>query len=154
MTKKYYHDYIGINSRLDGIQAAVLRVKLKYLDEYNRLRSEAADRYDKMLAGLSKIEIPARTEKSDHIFHQYTLKCFGINRSEVIEELKTKNIPAMVYYPVPLHCQKAYSHFGFNNDEFPVTIFLCENVFSLPMHTELSAEEQEYICRALAEIAG
>lgn len=154
MSKKYYHDHIGINSRLDGIQAAILQVKLKYLGEYNRLRSEAAERYDKMLAGLSKIEIPSRTEKSNHIFHQYTLKCNGINRNEVIEKLRSEKIPAMVYYPVPLHSQKAYSHFNFSNNHFPVTNFLCENVFSIPMHTELTAEEQEYICRALAEIAG
>ncbi len=154
MTKKYYHDNIGINSRLDGIQAAILRVKLKYLNEYNRLRNEAAKRYDKMLGGLEKIEIPIRTEKSNHIFHQYTLKCNGINRNEVIEKLRSEKIPAMVYYPVPLHNQKAYSHFNFNNNEFPVTNYLCENVFSIPMHTELTAEEQEYICRALAEIAG
>lgn len=152
MTRRYYHDHVGVNSRLDGIQAAILRVKLKHLDEYNRLRAEAAARYDRMLNGLPGIEIPARTEKSNHIFHQYTLKYTGKNRDEVIEKLKAKNIPAMVYYPVPLHCQKPYAHFGFRDDEFPVTNELCRIVLSLPMHTELTAAEQEYICESLAEI--
>lgn len=152
MTRRYYHDHIGINSRLDGIQAAVLRVKLRYLNEYNRLRSAAAARYDAFLGGMEKIEIPARTDKSNHIFHQYTLKCKGINRDEVVEKLNAKKIPAMVYYPVPLHSQKAYSHFGYNDAEYPDTNYLSRNVFSLPMHTELTAEEQNYICKVLAEI--
>lgn len=153
MTRRYYHDHIGINSRLDGMQAAILRVKLKHLSEYNRLRWEAAARYDKMLGGIPKLEIPVRTEKSNHIFHQYTLKCNGINRDEVVEKLNAKKIPAMVYYPVPLHSQKAYAHFGYNDSEYPVTSELSRNVFSLPMHTELTVEEQHYICGILAEIA-
>ena len=152
MTKRYYHDHIGVNSRLDGIQAAILRVKLKYLDEYNRLRNEAAKRYENMLGNIPAIEIPERTSKSNHIFHQYTLKSKGISRNEIIEKLKGKNIPAMVYYPVPLHQQKAYAHYKFNDNDYSVTNELCETVFSLPMHTEITAEEQEYICHTLAEI--
>ena len=152
MTKRYYHDHIGVNSRLDGIQAAILRIKLKHLDEYNKLRSDAASRYDDFLKGTDKITTPARSKNSNHIFHQYTLKCNGINRDEVIEKLKARKIPAMIYYPVPLHSQKAYSHYNFNDSEFPVTNELCKSVFSLPMHTELTVEEQEYICNAIKDI--
>jgi dTDP-4-amino-4,6-dideoxygalactose transaminase len=152
MTRRYFHDHIGVNSRLDGIQAAILRVKLRHLDEYNRLRSEAAARYDKLLSGIKGIEVPARTEKSNHIFHQYTLKCKATRRDEIIEKLKDRKIPAMIYYPVPLHGQKAYAHYGFVHEDYPVTSDLCREVFSLPMHTELTVEEQDYICRTLSEI--
>jgi len=145
MNVRYYHDYIGVNSRLDSLHAAILKVKLKYLDNYNRARQKAATYYDTAFKDCKKLEIPARNEKSTHIFHQYTLKIKDADRSGLIEYLKSKNIPAMIYYPVPLHQQKAYNMYHFNNHDFPVTNKLSKSVFSLPMHTELTKEQQDYI---------
>ena len=145
MKVRYYHDYIGVNSRLDSLHAAILKVKLKYLDQYNAARKQAADYYDQAFEKCKHLIIPARNKKSSHIFHQYTLQLKNADRAALIEHLKSKNIPAMIYYPVPLHKQKAYSHYGFNDSDFPVTNRLSETVFSLPMHTELTKEQQDYI---------
>ncbi len=145
MKVRYYHDFIGVNSRLDSLHAAILKVKLKYLDEYNRARQKAAAYYDRAFKNCKKLIIPARNEKSTHIFHQYTLKIKDADRAGLIEHLKSKNIPAMIYYPVPLHSQKAYKQYGFENADFPITNRLSNEVFSLPMHTELSKEQQDYI---------
>ncbi len=145
MKVRYYHDYIGVNSRLDSLHAAILKVKLKYLDQYNAARQQAASYYDQAFEKCEHLIIPARNKKSSHIFHQYTLQLKDADRAALIEHLKSKNIPAMIYYPVPLHKQKAYSHYGFNNHDFPVTNKLSETVFSLPMHTELTKEQQDYI---------
>ncbi len=145
MKVRYYHDYIGVNSRLDSLHAAILKVKLKYLDQYNAARKQAADYYDQAFEKCKHLIIPARNKKSSHIFHQYTLQLKNADRAGLIEYLKSKNIPAMIYYPVPLHKQKAYSHYGFNDADFPVTNRLSETVFSLPMHTELTKEQQDYI---------
>ena len=148
MKVRYYHDKIGVNSRLDTIQAAILRVKLKYLDQYNIARIKAADIYDNFLGCSEYIKIPTRAPWSDHIFHQYTLCLQKGNRSELIKYLSEKGIPSMVYYPVPLHSQKAFASYQSlaSNKIFPNTDLLCESVFSLPMHTELTEDAQKYIC--------
>ena len=147
MTKRYYHDYVGVNSRLDSIQAAILRVKLKHLDQYAKARIEAADYYDEAFAGNENIIIPERSDFSTHVFHQYTLKTRNIDRNELKDYLASKNIPAMIYYPVPLHMQKAYKSYRYMQQEgdMPVTEKLSETVISLPVHTELEKEQQDYI---------
>lgn len=151
MKVRYYHDKIGVNSRLDTIQAAILRVKLKYLNQYNEARVKAADIYDSYLSKCSSVKIPTRANWSDHIFHQYTLRLLKGNRAELIKHLSEKGIPSMVYYPVPLHSQKAFEPYQANaiNKNFPVTDSLCGSVFSLPMHTELTEDIQKYICETI-----
>jgi len=151
MVVRYHHDMIGVNSRLDSIQAAVLEVKLKHLDEYCANRLLAAEFYDAAFANCDKLISPARTEKSTHVFHQYTLKLNGVNRQEMQKFLAEKGIPAMVYYPVPLHLQKAYQNPRYKAGDFPVAEKLCECVLSLPMHTELSVEQLEYITENVLE---
>ncbi|MDR1729628.1 MAG: DegT/DnrJ/EryC1/StrS family aminotransferase [Prevotellaceae bacterium] len=145
MDVRYYHDVVGVNSRLDSIQAAVLDVKLKYLDDYIKARRHAADYYDKAFAGNPKITIPARSPESTHVFHQYTVKLNGIDRNDLQKVLAQKGIPAMIYYPVPLHLQKAYKTDRYKSGDFPVAVQLCECVLSLPMHTELEEEQLEFI---------
>ena len=145
MTVRYYHDYIGVNSRLDSIQAAILKVKLGHLDAYAARRRAAADFYDKAFQNHPQLKTPSRYAKSSHVFHQYTLVTEGIDRKALIDFLTSKEIPAMIYYPVPLHLQKAYLDPRYKPGDFPVTEHLCETVFSLPMHTEL---DQEQIGRA------
>lgn len=154
MRIRYYHDDVGVNSRLDSIQAAVLKVKLKYLDEYNSKRQVAADYYDSHFKNQAKLEIPVRAEYSDHIFHQYTLKTNGIDRDKLREELEKVNVPAMVYYPVPLHLQKAYHNKRYKDGDFPVTEALSKCVISLPMHTELDKNQQDYIINNVLKIIG
>ncbi len=149
--KKYYHQEVGVNSRLDSIQAAVLNVKIKYLDNYCAARQAAAAAYDAAFSKNNNIEIPARNKKSTHVFHQYTLKIKGKNRDELREFLASKGIPAMIYYPVPLHLQEAYLNLGYKSGDFPVTEHLSGIVLSLPMHTELDAQTQKYIIDAVLE---
>lgn len=141
---RYYHDKIGVNSRLDGIQAAILDVKLKYLDNYAAARNKAADLYDELLANTDDLITPFRKSDSNHVFHQYTIIAKNGSRQKYLDRLKSKGIPHNVYYPVPLYKQKAFSPF-YNGNELPVTEKLCDSVFSLPMHTELTQEQQEYI---------
>ena len=148
MERRYYHDDIGVNSRLDSIQAAVLDIKLKYLDSYHHARQEAAARYDAYFANKEGVAIPVRTANSSHVFHQYTLKIES-GRDALSEFLKKEGIPHGVYYPVPLHLQKPYQRFGYQKGDFPVTESLCEQVISLPMHTELDEELQNFICQKL-----
>lgn len=143
--KRYYHNRIGVNSRLDSIQAAILNVKLKYLDEYNQSRQKAAAFYDKAFRNLDGITIPHRTNSSTHIFHQYTLTTEPELRDPLKAWLDEKGIPSMIYYPVPLHKQKVFSNYGYNNKKFPVTGSLNRRVISLPMHTELDKEQLDYI---------
>lgn len=143
--KRYYHNRIGVNSRLDSIQAAILNVKLKYLDEYNQSRQKAAAFYDKAFRNLDGITIPHRTNSSTHIFHQYTLTTEPELRDPLNAWLDEKGIPSMIYYPVPLHKQKVFSNYGYNNKKFPVTGSLNRRVISLPMHTELDKEQLDYI---------
>ena len=145
MQVRYYHDVVGVNSRLDSIQAAVLDVKLKYLDEYIAARQAAADFYDKAFANNPKIEIPARNPQSTHVFHQYTLKLHNVDRNALQKALEEKSIPAMIYYPVPLHLQKAYQDERYKPGDFPVAEQLSACVLSLPMHTELDEEQLKYI---------
>jgi dTDP-4-amino-4,6-dideoxygalactose transaminase len=144
-TKRYYHDRIGVNSRLDSMQAAILRIKLRHLDEYIAARQSAAATYDKAFENFNGLEIPVRARNSTHVFHQYTLKSSGIDRFALQEYLASKNIPSMVYYPVPVHLQKAYRSDRYKEGDFPITEELCERVISLPMHTELSAEQLDLI---------
>ena len=153
MVVRYHHDMIGVNSRLDSIQAAVLEVKLKHLDEYCANRISAADYYDAAFATCDKLITPARNEKSTHVFHQYTLKLKDLNRQEMQKFLADKGIPAMVYYPVPLHLQKAYQNPRYKTGDFPAAEELSECVLSLPMHTELSTEQLEYISGNVLEFA-
>ena len=154
MVVRYYHDIVGVNSRLDSIQAAVLDEKLKHLDEYCANRLSAADYYDAAFASSDKLITPARTSQSTHVFHQYTLKMNGVNRAELIKYMADKGIPAMIYYPVPLHLQKAYQDSRYKAGDFPVAEKLCECVMSLPMHTELSTEQLEYITKSVLEFIG
>ncbi|MCL4157514.1 UNVERIFIED_CONTAM: hypothetical protein GTU68_066142 [Idotea baltica] len=148
---RYYHDEVGINSRLDSIQAAILRIKLRHLDTYSGARQAAADRYDAAFADIDALTIPARSESSNHVFHQYTLKCNGVSRDALVEKITAQGIPAMIYYPVPLHMQKAYTDERYAEGMFPVTEELCKQVFSLPMHSELDEETQNKIIRAVKE---
>ncbi len=151
MVVRYYHDVIGVNSRLDSIQAAILSVKLSHLDEYAAKRKAAADFYDKAFANNPKLTTPVRYQKSTHVFHQYTLVTHGIDRKGLIDYLGTKEIPAMIYYPVPLHLQKAYLDPRYKPGDFPVTESLSESVFSLPMHTELDDEQLNHIVNSVLE---
>lgn len=146
---KYHHDVVGINSRLDTLQAAILNVKLKYLEEYTRKRNEVAAYYDKALAGCTFIEPPRRALNSTHAFHQYTLKTKGIDRDHFKKYLEGNGIPSMIYYPVPLHLQKAYQKPEFGVGSFPVTEYLSKVVISLPIHTEMTNEELAYICEMI-----
>jgi dTDP-4-amino-4,6-dideoxygalactose transaminase len=145
-SKRYYHDIVGCNSRLDNIQAAVLRIKLKELDQYILNRQKAANYYDQNLKDLDQLTLPYRNLDSNHVFHQYTLKLDdSIVRDELIQYLADKNIPAMVYYPIPAHRQKMFSKIPNSYGNMKVTNWLTSRVFSLPMHTELSTLQQDYI---------
>jgi dTDP-4-amino-4,6-dideoxygalactose transaminase len=145
MKVRYYHDTIGVNSRLDTIQAAVLRVKLRHLDAFNEARQMAAAHYDRELSDVRGINVPVRAANSTHIFHQYTLRVEGGERNRLRECLENEGIPSMIYYPVALHMQKAYAHLRYRTDDFPITSRLTGEVLSLPMHTELSEEQLAYI---------
>ncbi len=146
---QYYHDEIGVNSRLDSLQAAILRVKLPHLDRYNQSRRAAADFYNQAFSGNSKFTTPGFDAKSTHVFHQYTLQLHGIDRQALRDHLAAKQIPSMIYYPVPLHMQKAYSSDRYQPGAFPVTEKLCASVLSLPMHSELVQEQLDYIADAV-----
>jgi UDP-2-acetamido-2-deoxy-ribo-hexuluronate aminotransferase len=151
MGQRYYYERIGVNSRLDSIQAAILRVKLRHLDAYAAARNKAASYYDNYFKSNPRVKTPARAQNSTHVFHQYTLKIEGLNQFEMQEWLHKKGVPAMIYYPVPIHTQKAYGPEQFNHADFPVTNNLCKTVISLPMHTELSDEQLRYICDSVNE---
>jgi len=147
--KKYYHELIGVNSRLDTLQAAILEVKLKYLPEYEHNRQQAAAFYDQQLSGLSGVVVPVRMPYSTHVFHQYTLKVERRNELKVF--LESKGVPTMIYYPVPLHFQEAYRQDAFGPGSFPVAEKLSESVISLPIHTEMDRETLDYICASVRE---
>ncbi len=151
---RYYHEIVGCNSRLDSIQAAVLRVKLKELDHYCNARRSAATYYDKAFAGHPLIKTPYRADYSHHVFHQYTLILDNVNRDEVQKRLSEKGIPSMIYYPVPCHKQNMFKHYGAESAELSITDYLNERVLSLPVHTELSDTELQYISSNLLEIIG
>lgn len=147
--KKYYHDSIGVNSRLDTLQAGILRVKLKHLDRYSASRNEVADKYDAAFLNHPHIKTPKRASNSTHVFHQYTIQVEGVSREELKSFLQEKGVPTMVYYPVPLHRQNAYLQYGYEEGDFPISESLCKKVLSLPIHTEMKEEEQEYIIETI-----
>ncbi len=146
---KYRHDVVGCNSRLDTLQAAVLRVKLAWLDGYAAARQAAAARYDAGLTGLAGIQTPVRRPESTHVYHQYTLRVAGGLRNALAEHLKADGIPTMIYYPLPLHRQLAYQSKRYSGQSFPVADQLCAEVLSLPMHTELTEQTQELIIQSI-----
>ncbi len=143
--KKYVHKYIGVNSRLDTIQAAILNIKLKHLDEYSKARRDAADLYDKLLSGITDLITPVRAHNSTHVFHQYTIQIKNGKRDGLKKHLESAGIPAMIYYPVPLNEQEAFKNIGKVVGSLKTTQELCANVLSLPMHTELTFDIIEKI---------
>ena len=151
MYKRYYHDVVGVNSRLDSIQAAVLRLKIPHLDEYCNARRTAAEYYNKGFSNSDNIITPITSDFSTHVFHQYTLKLKNINRNALHQYLLDKNIPNAIYYPVPLHLQKAYTDSRYKEENFKVTNELIETVISLPMHTELDNEQQNFIINTILD---
>jgi dTDP-4-amino-4,6-dideoxygalactose transaminase len=151
MKVRYYHDNVGVNSRLDTIQAAILCVKLKHLNEYNLARQSAAAFYDNAFKNIPQIETPSRFGNSSHIFHQYTILLKDVDREGLKNYLQDKGIPSMVYYPVPLHSQNAYKYLGYKDSDFPVTVDLCKRVLSLPMHTELDQHQLTHITTSIIE---
>ena len=151
MKVRYYHDIVGVNSRLDSIQAAILKVKLQHLDEYADERRRAADHYDNAFKDYPQLKTPVRWDKTTHVFHQYTLVTEGIDRAALQQHLMSKDVPAMIYYPVPLHLQKAYLDPRYKEGDFPVTEMLSEKVISLPMSTELDDEQLEHITSSVIE---
>ena len=150
-SKRYYHDIVGCNSRLDTIQAAVLEVKLKYLDEYINARRQVADYYDAAFAGNPKITTPYRSSDSRHVFHQYTLVLDGIDRNKLHEYLAQNNIPSMIYYPVAAHKQQMFSYFNSSETDLPATDWLTDRVLSLPMHTEMDEQQLQFITTKVLE---
>ncbi len=150
-SKRYYHDVVGCNSRLDAVQAAILDIKLKHLNEYIAARIKAADFYDAAFADHKKITTPFRAADNKHVFHQYTLLVEGIDRDGLHQFLADNGVPSMIYYPVPAHRQKMFDAFGGSNFELPVTDWLTERVISLPIHTELDEEQQGFIAAKVLE---
>lgn len=145
MYKRYHHDVVGVNSRLDSIQATILRAKLSNLDAYNTARRTAASKYDEAFQGNANIVTPYLTKSSNHVFHQYTLRVIGVDRDALAKHLNDNGIPCGVYYPIPLHLQKAYKDDRYNEADFPITNQLVKEVISLPMHTELEDDQIEFI---------
>ena len=143
--KRYYHDVVGCNSRLDSIQAAILNVKLKYLNEYNKNRVKMADIYDDAFKNIEYLQTPIRSKNCNHVFHQYTLKLSDYSREELILHLNNKGIPAMIYYPVPLYKQKAFSKYVKSNFKYENIENLCNSVFSLPIHSEIENSYQSKV---------
>lgn len=150
-SERYYHDIVGVNSRLDSIQAAVLRIKLRELDNYNKARQEVANRYDAAFAQFDGIQTPFRSENSTHVFHQYTMILEGIDRDELNAFLAEREIPSMIYYPVPAHRQKMFAAFNSEATDLPVTDWLTSRVISLPIHTEMDEEQLQHICNGVLE---
>ena len=151
MEDRYHYKYIGVNSRLDSVQAAILSVKLKRLESYNSSRIKAADYYDNCFKENYKISIPKRSNYSTHVFHQYTLKLQDVDRDKLCAHLQNKEIPFGVYYPIPLHRQDPYFEKRFNQEDFINTNHLCESVLSLPMHTELTPKQMDFISQSILE---
>ncbi len=150
-SKRYYHDLVGCNSRLDTIQAAILNIKLKNLDVYIEARRKAADYYDKAFANHAKISTPYRASYSNHVFHQYTLILEGVDRDALNKFLADQQIPSMIYYPVPAHRQKMFDAFGGGNYILKTTDWLTERVISLPIHTELDGDQLKLITDKVLE---
>jgi UDP-2-acetamido-2-deoxy-ribo-hexuluronate aminotransferase len=152
MYERYHHDVVGVNSRLDSIQAAVLNAKLPLLDQYNKARQEAARKYTAAFEGHKNIIAPSICSSCDcHVFHQYTLRIIGADRNGLMQHLLDKGIPCAIYYPIPLHSQKAYADLRYNEEDFAVTNQLVNEVLSLPMHTELDDEQIQFITNSVLE---
>ena len=151
MKIRYHYDDIGINSRLDTLQAAILRVKLKYLTEFNKARVAVAAKYDKAFSKCEFITLPQRVTYSSHIFHQYTIRVKNGKRDALKSFLESRNIPSMIYYPGPIHMQEAYGFLGYGVNDFPVTTSLCKEVLSLPMHPDMEQDQIDYIISTILE---
>lgn len=151
MSERYYYERFGVNSRLDTLQAAILSIKLKNLDSYIAARQAVANYYNTFFSSIDGVTTPAINTNSTHVFHQYTLQIDDLNQFEMQNFLKDKGIPAMIYYPVPLHSQKAYGADDMDDADFPVTNQLCKTVISLPMHTEMEEEQLAFICAGVKE---
>lgn len=149
MYKRYYHDVVGVNSRLDSIQAAVLRIKLQHLDAYCDARKKAAEYYTSAFSKNSAITTPVISDFTTHVFHQYTIQVKNVDRNALHQHLLDNGIPNAIYYPVPLHSQKAYRDERYNEEDFAVTNKLIDTVLSLPMHTELDTEQMDFICNTV-----
>jgi dTDP-4-amino-4,6-dideoxygalactose transaminase len=149
MKERYHYSDIGVNSRLDTIQAAILRVKLKYLSRFNEKRKAVADFYDQAFKGSLHVTVPQRIRYSSHIFHQYTIRVKNGRRDELKKYLESLKIPSMVYYPGPLHLQEAYRNLGYGEKDFPVTTSLCREVLSLPMHPDMDQDQLDYITSSI-----
>lgn len=147
--KKYYHKVLGCNSRLDTIQAAILNVKLPYLDEYSAARNKMADYYDAAFSKIIELEIPVRHQNSTHVFHQYTLKVKNGTRNQLQSYLSEKGIPSMIYYPLPLYKQEAFQQYVAVDFKLDTTDRLCDEVLSLPIHTEMNLDDINYICKCI-----
>ena len=150
-SKRYHHDIVGCNSRLDNLQAGILRIKLRELDYYIDSRREAAAYYDSCFSQIEGIKVPVRSADSRHVFHQYTLTLEGVDRNGLHEFLAGKEIPSMIYYPIPAHRQKMFASFGSENSELPITDWLTERVISLPIHTELEEDQLKHITGSVLE---
>jgi UDP-2-acetamido-2-deoxy-ribo-hexuluronate aminotransferase len=148
---RYYHDVVGCNSRLDTVQAAVLEIKLPHLDAYIDARRRVADYYDAAFKEVAEITTPYRSERSRHVFHQYTILLEGIDRNKLHDYLAQQNVPSMIYYPVPAHRQQMFAHFGAAELQLPVTDWLTERVISLPMHTEMDEAQLEHITKTILQ---
>ena len=153
-SKRYYHDVVGCNSRLDALQAAILDIKLKHLDEYIDARRKAADFYDAAFDGIEKITVPYRAPNNRHVFHQYTLTLNGVDRDALHQFLADNGVPSMIYYPVPAHKQKMFEAFGGSDFQLDVTDWLTKRVISLPVHTELDEEQQNFVISKLLQFIG
>jgi len=152
MYERYHHDVVGVNSRLDSIQAGVLKTKLPHLDAYNSARKLAAKKYNELLAVNPNIVVPAFDfNGDDHVFHQYVLRVTNGKRDGLLAHLQSKEIPCAIYYPIPLHSQKAYADARYKEEDFPVTNQLCKEVIALPMHTELEDEQIKFITDSILE---
>ena len=152
MYERYHHDVVGVNSRLDSIQAGVLKAKLPHLDTYNKARQEAARKYSLALSVNPNIWVPTICESCDcHVFHQYVIRILNGKRDGLLEHLQAKGIPCAIYYPIPLHSQKAYADTRYNEADFPVTNQLVKEVIALPMHTELDDEQIKFITDSVLE---
>jgi len=147
--KKYYHKVLGCNSRLDTIQAAILKVKLNYLDQYSSARNKMASYYDAVFSSINELEVPARQHNSSHVCHQYTMKVKNGKRDALQKYLAEKGIPSMIYYPLPLYKQEAFQQFVSPDFKLEITEQLCEEVLSLPVHTEINFEDMEYVCNSI-----
>ena len=149
MTVRYHHDHLGVNSRLDSLQAAVLDVKLKYLDDYITARRTAADYYSAHLKDISSLVLPVVSSYTTHVWHQYTVRVTDGRRDELQDFLKENGVPSMVYYPIPIHQQKAYHGSSVSQSAFPISERLSGEVLSLPMHTELDEEQLHHIVETI-----